>query len=100
MRFCQIIDFETDRIDEMRELIGQFDQQNAGRAGGPTHRIILQDRDNPRRYLVIVEFASHEDAVRNNERPETQQLSERLIAMCTRRPGFTDCDVREMTELK
>ncbi|MFD4525366.1 hypothetical protein ACFWP7_15865 [Streptomyces sp. NPDC058470] len=100
MKFVQIIDFETERIAEMRELVEQAAQRAAGRTGGPTHRLVLQDRSTPGRYLVLMEFESHEDAVRNSNDPETSRLAEQLAALCTRPPSFTDCDVRETTELK
>ncbi|MFC8127578.1 hypothetical protein [Streptomyces sp. NPDC057302] len=100
MKFVQMIEFETDRIDDMRSVIEQDDQQATGREGGPTHRLVLQDRGNPRRFFVVLEFASAEDARRNSEAPQTARTAERLTAMCTSGPSFTDCDVREMTDLK
>ncbi|GAA1907327.1 hypothetical protein GCM10009837_33630 [Streptomyces durmitorensis] len=104
MKFVQIIEFETDRIDDMRALVEQADQQAdqqaPGREGGPTHRLVLQDRGNPRRFHVLIEFASAEDAQRNSDSPETARMAEQLAALCTSGPSFTDCDVREMTELK
>ncbi|MEU3735627.1 hypothetical protein AB0E78_00940 [Streptomyces sp. NPDC032198] len=95
-----MIEFETDRIDEMRALVEQEEQQAKGREGGPTHRLVLQDRGSPRRFFVLMEFASAEDAQRNSDAPETVKMAERLAGMCTSGPSFTDCDVREMTELK
>lgn len=100
MKFVQMIEFETDRIDDMRSAVEQADQQVTGREGGPTHRLVLQDRGNPRRFFVLVEFASPEDARSNSDAPQTARMAEQLAAMCTSGPSFTDCDVREATELK
>ncbi|WP_151478430.1 DUF1330 domain-containing protein [Streptomyces albicerus] len=101
MKFVQIIDFETERMDEMRELIQEAEKRAAGRSGGgPTHRMVLQDRNRSDRYLVVIEFESYEDAMRNSNDPETTKMAEKLAALCTRPPSFTDCDVREMSELK
>ncbi|MFJ6831106.1 hypothetical protein [Streptomyces sp. NPDC091209] len=100
MKFVQIIDIETERMDEMRQLVQQAEQRNVGRAGGPTHRLVLQDRNTPNRYLVLIEFESYEDAMRNSNDPETSKMAEQMAALCTRPPSFTDCDVQEMTELK
>jgi len=100
MKFVQIIDFETERMKEMRELVQQAEQRTAGHSGGPTHRLVLQDRNTPNRYLVLIEFDSHEDAMRNSNDPETTKMAEQIAALCTRTPSFTDCDVQEMTELK
>ncbi|WP_328497040.1 DUF1330 domain-containing protein [Streptomyces sp. NBC_00414] len=100
MKFAQIIDFETERIDEMRELVKEAEKRWAGRSGGPTHRMVLQDRNTPNRHLVVIEFESYEDAMRNSAAPETTRMAERMAALCSRPPQFTDCDVRESSELK
>ncbi|WP_329278421.1 hypothetical protein [Streptomyces sp. NBC_01451] len=99
-KFVQIIDIETDRMEEMRALVEETDKRLAGRAGGPTHRLVLQDRNQPNRFLVMIEFESYDEAMRNSDDPETSRMAEQLASMCTRPPSFTDCDVREMTELK
>ena len=98
-KFVQIIDFETDRIDELRKLGEEMDQRFAGRSGGPTHRLVLKDRNRPHRYLVVIEFDSYEQAMANSNDPETTKFAERMAALCTRPPSFTDCDVQEMTQL-
>jgi uncharacterized protein (DUF1330 family) len=98
--FVQIIDFETDRIEEMRKLAEEMDGRFAARSGGPTHRLVLKDRNQPNRYLVMVEFASYEEAMANNDAPETAEFAQRMAALCTRPPSFTDCDLEGMTEFK
>lgn len=98
MKFVQIIDFETERIDEMRELARGTEQRFAGRDGGPTRRLVIKDRAQANRYLVVIEFDSHEDAMRNSDDPETTKFAEQMAALCTRPPSFTDCDVQEMTD--
>lgn len=100
MKFVQIVDFETDRIDEMRALSEEMDEKFAGRGGGPTHRLVLRDRNTPGRYLVVVEFDSYEEAMRNSDDPETTKMAERMAALCTRAPSFTDCDALDVTEFK
>ncbi|MEU8571745.1 hypothetical protein [Streptomyces asoensis] len=97
-RFVQIIDFETDRIDEMRALAEEGERSITGRTDGPKRRLVLQDRSRPNRYLVIVEFDSHEEAMRNSADPETGKFAERMAALCTSPPAFTDCDVQDTTE--
>jgi uncharacterized protein (DUF1330 family) len=100
MKFVQIVEFETGRIEEMQKLAEDADKRMAGRSGGPTHRLVLHDRNKPNHYLVVIEFDSYEDAMRNSNDPETTKMAEQMAALCTRPPSFTDCDVREMTELK
>ena len=85
MKFVQIVDFETDRIDEMQQLSEEMEKQFAGRSGGPTHRIVLQDRNKPGRYLVVIEFDSYEEAMRNSDDPETTKMAEQMAALCTGR---------------
>jgi len=97
-RFVQIVDFETDRIEEMRELAEETDQRFAVREGGPTRRLVLKDRNQPGRFLVMVEFDSYEEAMRNSSDPETTKFAEQMAALCTRPPSFTDCDVMETTD--
>ncbi|MFJ8014951.1 hypothetical protein [Streptomyces sp. NPDC096339] len=101
MKFAQIIDFETERAGEIRELIHQYEQtaRAEGRKGGPTHRTLLRDRANPNRWLAVVEFDSYEDAMANSDAPETAELAKRLAALCTRPPAFTNCDVEESGDL-
>jgi hypothetical protein len=100
MKFVQIIDFETERLDEMEQLLEDTRQSLAGQDGGPSHRILLKDRDTPGRYLAVIEFDSYEEAMRNNERPETAKMAEQLTALCTRAPRFTNCDLLDSRELK
>jgi len=100
MKFVQIIDFETERLDEMQQLLQKAGESNAGRPGGPTHRMLLQDRDNPRRYLALIEFDSYEEAMSNSDNPETAKLAEQLGALCIGERVYTNCDVREMGPLK
>jgi len=96
-KFVQIIEFETDRIEEMRALAEETDQRLADRDGGPSYRLVLKDRNQPNRYLVLVEFASHEEAMRNSEDPGTSKFAEQMATLCTRPPVFTDCDVEDRT---
>ncbi|MFJ8823433.1 hypothetical protein ACIREE_16765 [Streptomyces sp. NPDC102467] len=99
-KFAQLVDFETRRFDELKSLLDRFEEQMAGEPGGPTHRILLQDREQPGRYLAILEFTSYDDAMRNNERPEVARLNEQLTELCTRPPAFVNCDVKDVRELK
>ncbi|MGW2051179.1 hypothetical protein ACWCPF_39385 [Streptomyces sp. NPDC001858] len=99
-RFVQIVEFETDSIDEMRALAEEGEQRLTGRADGPTRRLVLKDRSRPDRYLVVIEFDSYDEAMRNSDDPETDKFAERMAALCTRPPSFTDCDVEDTTEFR
>ncbi|MFD5419303.1 hypothetical protein ACFWJT_14905 [Streptomyces sp. NPDC127069] len=95
MKFAQIIDFETERIEEVRELLRGYEERvrAQGRSGGPVARTLLRDRANPNRYLAVVEFESHEAARANSEAAETNELAQALAALMTRPTAYTDCDV-------
>lgn len=100
MKFVQIIDFETERLEDMQQLLQEAGQRNAGKAGGPTHRMLLKDRDKPNRYVAVLEFESHDEAMRNNDDPETGKLAEQLGALCIGERVYTNLDVLESGELK
>ncbi|WP_309094726.1 hypothetical protein [Streptomyces sp.] len=99
MKFVQIIDFETERLDEMEQIFEEAGQRSGGRAGGPTHRTLLKDRDNPNRYLALIEFDSYEEAMRNSDDPETGRMAERLGALCIGDRVYTNCDVLDTRDL-
>ncbi|MFJ3444492.1 hypothetical protein ACIPM2_25340 [Streptomyces sp. NPDC086081] len=99
MKFVQIIDFETERLDEMEQLFAEAGQRFAGRSGGPTHRMLLRDRDNPRRYLALIEFDSYEEAMRNSDDPETSRMAEQVGALCIGDRVYTNCDLVDAREL-
>ncbi|MEV7414750.1 hypothetical protein [Streptomyces sp. NPDC089919] len=101
MKFAQIIDFETERADELREAIRRYEEtaRAQGRKPAPTHRTLLRDRANPNRYLAVIEFDSYEDAMANSNAPETGELAATLASLCTRPPAFTDCDLTESEDL-
>ncbi|MCQ9181877.1 hypothetical protein KMT30_23060 [Streptomyces sp. IBSBF 2953] len=99
-RFVQILEFETDRIDDMRALGEEGDQRLAGRPGGPVRRLVLKDRSRPDRYLVVVEFDSYEEAMRNSDDPETGKFAQAMAALCTTPPSFTDCDVVDAADFR
>ncbi|MER6674390.1 hypothetical protein [Streptomyces sp. NPDC000983] len=99
MKFVQIIDFETERLDEMEQLLEEARQRMGDRQGGPTHRILLKDRDTPGRYLSLIEFESYDEAMRNSEHPDTTKMAEQMGALCTRAPRFTNCDLLDSSDL-
>jgi hypothetical protein len=93
MGFIQIIEYETDRPDEMMAL-GNENMERVGDAPPFTRVTVTQDRDNPSRYLTIVEFPSYEAAMANSEDPGTSEFAARMAALCTSGPVFHNLDVR------
>jgi hypothetical protein len=96
MSFIQIVEYETDRPDEMRTLGESF------RAGmGPTppgfRLAVTHDRDNPNHYFTIVEFPSYEEAMENSAKPEVDAFAKQMSALCTSGPRFYNLDVDQTT---
>ncbi|GLP68424.1 MULTISPECIES: hypothetical protein [unclassified Streptomyces] len=100
MKFAQIIGFETERLEEMQQVLREAEQRSAGRTGGPTHRMLLKDRDKPNHYLAVIEFESYDEAMRNSDDPETSKLAEQLGALSIGERVYINCDVLESGELK
>lgn len=98
MAFIQIIEFRTDKIDEMRKLDGQW--QAEARSQGATARrgILCSDRDEPGHYFQVVFFDSAEDAEKNSQLPVTQEFAGKMMALGDGEPTFRNLDVVEELE--
>src|SRR5574342_360288 len=94
MGFLQIVEYETDRPDDIDALM-RASSADATSAPGFTRLAYTRDRDKPSRYMVVVEFASYSDAMANSARPETGQMANQLAALCTSGPRFHNLDVLE-----
>lgn len=94
MSFIQIIEYETDRPDEMRALA---DRQQADMPPAPPgFRLnVTRDRDQPNRYFTIVEFPSYEEAMENSAKPETDAFAREMAALCTSGPKYYNLEVIE-----
>lgn len=93
MAFIQIVEYETDRADEMQALMDESEQVT-GQERGYERMMVTQDRDNPNHYLVIVEFPSYEVAMANSRRPETDQFAKQMAEFVTSGPTYHNLEVR------
>ncbi|MBV8949898.1 MAG: hypothetical protein JOZ99_03410 [Actinobacteria bacterium] len=94
MSFVQIIEFSTEKIDEVEKLSAEFRERRMKEGGPKPSRMILgRDRDRENTYLRIVQFDSYEDAMENSKRPDTTELSQRMAALCDGAPKFVNLDV-------
>lgn len=98
MKFVQIMEFQASRIDEIRALDNQWRDATKGKRTA-TAMTITKDRDRPNTYLWMIEFPSYEDAMRNNDLPETQQISEQIMKVTDGPPTFRNLDVIEQSTL-
>lgn len=94
MKFVQIMEFQTSRIDEVMALDQEWRETTAGKRTA-TAMNITKDRDRPNTYVWMIEFPSHDDALRNNELPETEQVSEQLMKLTDGPMVFRNLDVVE-----
>ena len=93
MSFIQIIEYETDRPDEMMAL-GEANMAEMPEAPPGFRLHITRDRDRPNRYFTIVEFPSYEEAMENSGRADTDAFATQMAALCTRGPVYYNLDVQ------
>jgi hypothetical protein len=92
MSFVQVIEYETNRADEVMAL-GESQRSEMTAAPEGFRVTVTRDRDNPDRYFTIVEFPSYEEAMGNSARPETDAFAQQLAALCTSGPRYYNLDV-------
>lgn len=89
-QFVQHIRFKTTNISEIMKLMQSYDSRDAS---GAPNAWVLQDRDNEDTYTVSVVFASHEAAMANNDRPQTQEFAAKMGELCDGPPQFWNYDL-------
>lgn len=92
MTFIQIIEYETDRPDEMRAL-GEARMAEMPESPPGFRLAVTRDRDRPNRYFTIVEFPSYEEAMETSARPDTDAFAKKMAALCTSGPRYYNLDV-------
>ena len=90
--FLQIIEFRTDRRDEVLDLARRWsgDATGNGTAGATW---VCTDRDDPGAWRWIVQFPSYDAAMENSRRSETDAMSREFAALCDGEPVFRNLDV-------
>ena len=92
MKFTQIIEFTTTRIDEFNANLDAWMTKTEG--DRIPHRAVLRrDRDADNVYLLLVEFASHEEGMKNSSRPATGEFAAFLTEISDGEPTFRNLDV-------
>lgn len=93
MTFVQLIEYETNRPDELNAVFEQWMKVTEGKRT-VMHEMHTQDKDKPSHYVDIVEFPSYQKAMENSQLPETQQIAEQASALCTNEPRFVNLEVK------
>jgi quinol monooxygenase YgiN len=98
MKFAQIIEFRTSQIDAFNaNLDAWMTKTESNRI--PHHAVLSRDRDADDRYLLTVEFSSHDQGVENSNRPATAQFAAFLAGICDGPPTFRNLDVLREEDL-
>jgi hypothetical protein len=98
MKFAQIIEFTTGRIDEFNAGLDEWMARSEGHRI-PHRAVLRRDRDAQDRYLLMVEFASHEHGMENSGRPETAEFAAFLAQISDRALTFRNLDVLREEDL-
>lgn len=95
--FVQLIEFSTDRIDEVERLAREWaEEMGADRTA--RWAMVGTDLDRPGTYVEIVEFPDHDSAMDNSANPKTTRFAENLRALCSGEPRFVNLEVRGTTD--
>jgi hypothetical protein len=100
LNFTQIISFRCTDPEAIVTLAAGWDRMQAeADIMGYMGSHVLADRDNPGQYLLVAEFgvvdpdvSAVEEAMRNNDRPETQEWADKLREVIEGEPVFRDYD--------
>jgi hypothetical protein len=92
MSFVQIIEFRTDKAEELDHLMDEWVEATSGRRSA-TRATLTVDHEHPGNYCEIVEFPSYEEAMANSKLPETDAIAQRMRAICDGEPTFHNLDV-------
>ncbi len=98
MPFLQIMEFQTDKIDEFNATVDNWLKTSADWRTS-TRATLSQDRDHPGTYVNVVEFPSYEAAMENSNRPETGEFAASLAKLCNGQPTFRNLDVVRQEEM-
>ena len=98
MKFAQIIEFKTSRIDDFNANLDAWITRTQGNRI-PHHAVLSRDRDTDNRYLLMVEFASYDAGMENSNRPATAAFAAFLAGICDGVPAFRNLDVLREDDL-
>jgi hypothetical protein len=98
MKFAQIIEFSTRRIDDFQAELDAWMVESAGRRI-PHRAVLRRDRDREHVYLLMVEFSSYDTAMENSSRPETAAFAAFLGEISEGPLEFRNLDVLREEDL-
>lgn len=90
--FVQLIEFRTEHIDQFDTLVEQWNSE-IGSDRTARWYLLGADRDQPGRYVQLVEFPDHDAAMANSAHPATGAVAERLGKIAQDSLGFRNLDI-------
>ena len=98
MKFTQVIEFRTNRIDDFNANLDEWMVKSEG--DRIPHRAVLRkDRDTENVYLLTVEFSSYDQGMDNSSRPETAEFAAFLAEISNGALKFRNLDVLREEDL-
>jgi hypothetical protein len=79
MRFTQTMTVRATNGQALGDLMAAWHEAEAGKAPGYLGSRLLADRDDPGRFLIVVDFSSFAEAELNNDRAETAEWAARMM---------------------
>ena len=92
MGFIQMMRVRAPDGEAVANLMREWHQAEIGVAPGYLGSRLLGDRDNPGHYIAGVYFSSYEEAMKNNDRAETQEWAAKFNAVIDGEPEFANYD--------
>ena len=92
MKFVQIIEFKTSRIEDFHANLDAWIAKTEGNRI-PHIAFLSRDRDADNGYLLMVEFASYDIGIENSNRPETSEFAAALAKISDQPLTFRNLDV-------
>ena len=92
MGFIQIIEFKTDKYDELMALESEWRTATEGKRT-LRRTIVTRDRNDPKRHLVFAFFDDYDSAMVNSNLPETGEFGQKQQAILDAPMTFTDLDI-------
>ena len=90
--FTQHVVINSSDPEGLVELLRDWVRDEAPNAPGYLGGRVLAFRDKPGRYVIQADFATWEDAQKNNDRPQTQEWSQRLMTLIDGEPKYETRD--------
>jgi hypothetical protein len=98
MKFTQIIDFQTRRIEDLNNYFDAWIARTNGQRV-PHRAVMHRDRDADHVYQLVVEFVSFETGMENSRRPQTGEFASYLASICDGPLKFRNLDVLRIEQL-